>query len=361
MTEIVLDRESFTDAVAFAAKTLPRNAYTPTLNGLRLTATDAYLTVSSFDYDTYSSAQVPCDGPALDYLVPGAALVRYLSGMVDDRLSLTFGETHLDIACGRMTAILPRLSLDNYPSPPTEPPHIGTVEADLLVGALDDVRDCIDPDSPNAGRKGYVLLLGSPLIVAGIHPQRIAMREVLWTGKATDTKALVPVSSMDAARAFRGEVVVGHDEGRLSFADDTRQIITRLVQGQPDNFVPMFNLPAPVATVTFDRAEMVGALRWLTISDTRKEAHGGLSFDIGTDAVVLTLVGAETGAHTTVAAKVEGEQQVMGWLARNLISGLNATDADFVTLTAQQPKRPALITADDDPTLRYLAQPWSLA
>lgn len=359
MTELVVERGALADAVTFAAKTLPRNPMAPVLTGLRLTAKDGKVTASSFDYEVYAAASAPCDGPDVDYLVPGSALARYLAGMAGESVSLVFEQRNLHLSSGSMQATLPRLPLEEYPAGPPAPPAIGQVDAEVLRTALDSVRDCIDPNSPNAGRRGYVLLLTAPLVVAGVHPQRLAMREVAWTG-ALDASAVVPVASLEAARAFAGDVTLGYEEGRLSLSDGDRRIVTRLVDAEPGNFLPMFNLPAPIASVTFDRAEMVAVLRWLTVNDTRKQAWGALSFDIGTDAVTLSVVGTETGATTTVSAKVDGDPQLMGWLAPNLIGGLSATDAEAVTLTVQHPSRAALLTADDDPTFRYIAQPWRL-
>lgn len=362
MTELLLDREAFTGAVAFAAKALPRNALHPALTGLRVISNgDGEAAVSAFDYDTYATARLDAQGVAFDVLLPGHALLRYLGGMTGDHVSVVPGDREVALTCGASRVILPRLNLADYPSPPDAPPTLGTVDAEAFIGALADVRPSIDPNTTRHRQKGYALLLGSPLVVAGIHQQRFCVREVEWTGTG-DTHAVVPVSAFEGIQAMTGQVAIGCDDGRISVSDGPRHIVARLIDEPPDDFMRMLDLPGVTLRLTLNREATISALRFLVLGDTRKQAaHGAMVMDIGTDAADLALTGADLDASTRIDAKVDGEPAVVGWTAENLLHGLTATDAEVVTLSIQTPTRAALLTADDDPAFRYLVMPRRLA
>src|SRR5579884_3596361 len=136
-----VDRESFADAVAWAARVLPQKAALPVLSDLRLEADgDGQLSLSGFDYEVSARADLAVTtGEAGAALVPGRLLAEIVRSLPAAPVEVGTDGNRITVTCGSARFGLPTLPLDEYPTLPAMPEVTGTLGSDAFAAAIGSV------------------------------------------------------------------------------------------------------------------------------------------------------------------------------------------------------------------------------
>jgi DNA polymerase-3 subunit beta len=96
-----VERDVLAESVAWAARTLPSRPSLPVLAGLVLTASDAGLTLSSFDYEVSGRVEVSADvANEGTTLVSGRLLADIARSLPPQPVQIETEGTRLSITCG---------------------------------------------------------------------------------------------------------------------------------------------------------------------------------------------------------------------------------------------------------------------
>jgi DNA polymerase-3 subunit beta len=375
-----VERDVLTDAVAWAARSLPVRPSVPVLAGLLIETNDSGdgLVLSTFDYETSARATVPAvvqdEGRAL---VSGRLLADICRSLPAKPVDMAIEGAKVRLQCGSATFTLQTMPVEDYPALPAMPAATGSVASDVFAKAVTQAVTA-------AGRDDMLpVLTGVRIEIAGDHLSllatdrfRLSLRELLWDPGATDAEAnaLVPARVLaDTAKSLTSgsEVTIalsrggsGAGEGIIGFEGEVggglRRTTTRLLDGEFPRVRSLF--PAEHTTVArLDRAQLVDAVKRVALVAERNTAvqlrfdDNGLTLDAGH--------GDEALATEQLDAQVKGEGVTTGFNPTYLLDGLTALDHPVVELAFTQASKPAVISgaadldAERDTDFQYLLMP----
>ncbi|ABW09472.1 DNA polymerase III, beta subunit [Parafrankia sp. EAN1pec] len=377
-----VERDEFTDAVAWTARTLPSRATTQlqVLAGLLLDATGPALKVAAFDYEV--AAQGELDATVTEEgrgLVNGKMLADITRSLPAAPVDVHVDGTRLVVACGNARFALPMLPVDDYPTLPPMPEITGHIEGAAFGSAVAQVAVAAGRDDTLPVLTGVRLEIdGDTLTLAATDRYRLAVRTLKWRPATPDASgvALVPARTLlDTAKSLSGsgvEVAVALGTGPsgetlAGFAGNTRQTTTRLLEGTfppyrkllPDSSPLIAQLEIAPLTEAVKRVALVAA-RTAPVQLTFTPDH--LVLEAGT--------GGEAQASETLPVTYDGPELTVAFNPAYLLDALGALESDIVRIgfasaedAALAASKPAILTGkggDDQteiPDYRYLLMP----
>jgi DNA polymerase-3 subunit beta len=368
------ERDTFADAVAWAARSLPPRPAVPVLAGLLLDVSAQRLSVSGFDYEV--SAQVELDVDTAEsgrVLVPGRLLADITRSLPAQPVDVATDGSRVTVVCGSSTFALPTMPVDEYPTLPELPDSAGTLGSDAFAAAVTSVAIAAGRDDTLPVLTGVRLEIdGDRLTLAATDRYRLALREVSWVpAKAGMTAvALVPARTLaDTARSLTtgAEVTLAlaadtgtPGEGMFGIVGGGRRTTTRLLEGEFPKYRSL--LPTEFsATATVDTVPLTEAVKRVALVAERNTPIR-VSFAAG-EAVLEAGGGELAAARESIDASFEGEALTIAFNPQFLLDGLGALDSDTAHLSFTGPAKPAVLTgkttgADD---YRYLLMPVRLS
>ena len=362
-----VERDALADAVAWTARTLPKNA--GPRSGIMLEADADSITLSSSDSDVSGLARVEAavEAPG-SVLVSGRLLADIARALPNAPVTIDI-DSKVKLTCRRSTFTLPLLPTEDYPPIPDLPPFIGKVAGNQFAQAVAQTSVAA---SRNDG--GQVVFTGIRLEVAGelltmaaTDRFRLAVRELPWSPEQVDAEASVIVPGRSLAEAARSlghadfiRLALGDDERLLGLAGGDQQFTTRLLDGEYPKFRSL--LPTSFATtVRVDVAELSEAIKRAALVTERNHAvrlhisDGEIRLEAG--------AGSETESEEFVEAQLNGDPISIAFNPQYLLDGLTALDKSTAEMRCNEPGKPVVFvgaaesSGDPDDSYQYLLMP----
>lgn len=367
-----VDRDHFTDAVAWTAKALPARPHIPVVAGVLLEASSGELRVSGYDYETANRHSLPAtigaDGAAL---VSGRLLAEITKSLPGKPVDLAVAGTRLELACGASRFTLPTMPAEDYPALPAMPDKVGAVDAAAFAAAAAQVTVAAGRDETLPVLTGVrVEVNGATLRLLATDRYRVAVRELAWDPFADgDLKALVPARALhDTARVLgqvggRLELSLSdpaRGEGLMGFAAGGRQSTSRLLDAA--NYPPVLSL-FPASTNGQAHVSTAGLIEVVRRIALVAEPTAPVLLTFGGDALVVEAGGADTARGSeSMEAEFIGEPLTVGFNPQLLLDGLAHLGSPTAVLSFVDAFKPAVFApAGPDnapnPTFRYLLMP----
>jgi DNA polymerase-3 subunit beta len=373
-----VERDVLTDAVAWAARSLPVRPSVPVLAGLLIETNDDGdgLVLSTFDYETSARATVPAsiqdEGKAL---VSGRLLADICRSLPSKPVHMALDGAKVVLTCGQAKFTLQTMPVEEYPSLPSMPESTGSVSSDVFAQAVGQAVTAAGRDDMLPVLTGVrIEIVGSNISLLATDRFRLSLRELEWSPGATDAEAnaLVParVLAETAKSLTSGSTVTialsgsGAGDGIIGFegevAGGVRRTTTRLLDGEFPRVRTLF--PAEhKTTARLDRSALIEAVKRVSLVAERNTAvqlmfdDNGLTLDAGH--------GDEAVATERIEAQVKGDPITTGFNPQFLLDGLTAIEDPVVELAFTLPAKPAVITGvadldgDKDTAFQYLLMP----
>ena len=371
-----IDRDTFADAVAWTARSLPNRPSVPVLAGLLVETSGDGLTLSGFDYETSTRATLPAevadDGRAL---VSGRLLAEIVKSLPAKPVDVQLDGTKVQVVCGSARFSLQTMPVEEYPQLPQMPTASGTIKSDEFATAVAQASAAAGRDEMLPLLTGVRLELEGPTIsLMATDRFRASLREMTWFPESGDASghALVParvlnetarslVSGSDVTVAIsageRGDGLIGF-EGTVG--NGTRRTTTRLLEGDFPRVRQLFqSQPETVAYVS--TSEFVDSVKRVALVAERNTpvrltfADGLLLLEAGS--------GDEAQASESIEATIDGADISIGFNPTYLLEGLGVMSEPVVHLSFTQHTKPAAISGvrevgnDPDGAFRYLIMP----
>lgn len=356
-----VERDVLTDAVGWAARTLPSRPPLPVLAGLLVDAGTNGLTLSSFDYEV--SARVQVDAEVSDpgrVLVSGRLLADIVRSLPTRPVDVVLEDTKVVLTCGSARFALLTLPVEDYPSLPDLPAAAGRLSGAAFAGAVTSVAVAAGRDDTLPVLTGIRMEIeGDRVTLAATDRYRLAVRELQWEAQTPDASVVALVQGRSLAETARSladaaQVTValsagGTGEGLMGFEGDTgelrRRTTTRLLDGEFPKYRAL--LPAESAALaTVDSSALVEAVKRVALVAERNTplrlafSEGEVVLDAGT--------GDEAQATEALEAGLQGEPLTIAFNPAFLLDGLTAVNAERVQLAFTTSTKPAVITAASD-------------
>jgi DNA polymerase III subunit beta len=373
-----VERDVLTDAVAWAARSLPVRPSVPVLAGLLIETDESGdgLVLSTFDYETSARASIPAavqdEGRAL---VSGRLLADICRSLPNKPVDMAIDGAKVTLRCGSATFTLQTMPVDEYPALPAMPAATGSVSSDVFAQAVGQAVTAAGRDDMLPVLTGVrIEIAGNGISLLATDRFRLSLRELAWDPGATDAEAnaLVPARVLaDTAKSLTSGSTVtialsgtGDGEGIIGFEGEVnggyRRTTTRLLDGEFPRVRTLF--PSEHSTTArLDRQQLVDAVKRVSLVAERNTAvqlrfdDNGLTLDAGH--------GDEALATELIEAQVKGDGITTGFNPQFLLDGLTAIEAPVVELAFTQPSKPAVITGVDsldgekDSSFQYLLMP----
>jgi len=381
-----VERDEFTEAVAWTARSLPSRSATATnqqvLMGLLLDATGPGLVVAAFDYEVAAQAKLEAtiheEGRAL---APGRMLADITKQLPAAPVEVETDDNKLVITCGNARFTLQTLPVDEYPTLPPLPPVTGHIEGGAFGAAVAQVAVAAGKDDTLPVLTGVRLEIeGDTLTLAATDRYRLAVRTLKWSPASPDAGgiALIPARTLlETARSLGGgsaqvAIALGSGpsgEALAGFAGNSRQTTTRLVDGQFPPYRKLLPDSCPLAAAA-DKAPLLEAVKRVALV-APKTAPVRLAFSADHLRLEAGSHGGEAQASETLPATYDGPDLEVAFNPAYLQDALTAIESDQVEFgfaSAEDAevaaKKPAILTGkgtgEEIPDYRYLLMPIQL-
>jgi DNA polymerase-3 subunit beta len=332
-------RDDLADAVAWVAKSLPSRPPVPVLGGILLEVVGDTLTVSGFDYEVSTRAEVAVDAEDDGrVLVSGRLLSEITRALPAKPVDVAVDGARVTIVGGSARFTLPTMPVDDYPPLPDMPPASGSIDSATFSEAVAQTAVAAGRDDTLPMLTGVrVEIEGDKLTLAATDRFRLAVRELGWTPDAPDMSTAV-----------------------LGLQAGGRRTTVRLLDVE---FVKYRSLLPSEHTTTVDVAvtELVEAIRRVALVTDR--GHH-LRMQVTDGLLTLTAGGDDEGrAEEELPVEADGAELLIAFNPGDLTDGLGVLHTEKVRLAFTTPSRPALLlpmNADGEvagSAYRYLVMP----
>jgi DNA polymerase-3 subunit beta len=371
-----IDRDTFADAVAWTARSLPNRPSVPVLAGLLIESSGDGLTLSGFDYETSTRATLPAevadDGRAL---VSGRLLSEIVKSLPAKPIDVSLDGTKVQVVCGSARFSLQTMPVEEYPQLPDMPTSTGTIKAAEFATAVAQASAAAGRDEMLPLLTGVRLELeGSTISLMATDRFRASLRELSWYPEKGDlsAQALVPARVLgETARSLvaGGDVTIAVSSGETGdgligfegiVGNGSRRTTTRLLEGDFPRVRQLFQ--AKAETVAYvSTPEFIDSVKRVSLVAERNTpvrltfADGQLLLEAGS--------GDEAQASESIEATINGADISIGFNPTYLLEGLGVMSEPVVHLSFTQHTKPAAISgvqeigSDPDGAFRYLIMP----
>ncbi|MGA9103297.1 DNA polymerase III subunit beta [Aeromicrobium sp.] len=371
-----IDRDTFADAVAWTARSLPNRPSVPVLAGLLIESSGDGLTLSGFDYETSTRATLPAEvADEGRVLVSGRLLSEIVKSLPAKPIDVALDGTKVQVVCGSARFSLQTMPVEEYPQLPDMPTATGTIKADEFATAVAQASAAAGRDEMLPLLTGVRLELeGSTISLMATDRFRASLRELSWYPERADlsAQALVPSRVLgETARSLvaGGDVTIAVSSGETgdgligfegTVGNGSRRTTTRLLEGDFPRVRQLFQ--AQAETVAYvGTQEFVDSVKRVSLVAERNTpvrltfADGLLLLEAGS--------GDEAQASESIEATINGADISIGFNPTYLLEGLGVMSEPVVHLSFTQHTKPAAISgvpeigADPDAAFRYLIMP----
>lgn len=356
-----VEREAFTEAVGWTARSLSPRTTVPVLGGLLIRASEeGAVTLSGFDYETSARTTIESQ-PGEDY-VAGEALVngRLLADITrtlpkNSNVKVEIRDNKLHIEAGSANFNLALMPVGEYPELPAMPAIAGTVDGHEFARAVSQVSIAASKDDTLPILTGVRMEIeGDTITLLATDRYRLALRDLKWqpTDASISTAALVKAKTMsDVAKTLGAagdlSLALSDTHELIGFESEQRRTTSVLVDGEYPKIRSLFPENTPVHAVV-RKADLLDAARRVSLVAERNTpvrlafVQGSVTLDAGT--------GEEAQATETInGIQLHGEDITVAFNPSYLSEGLSSFDSEFVRFSFTHPSKPVVISAQSDP------------
>lgn len=365
-----VDRDVLAEAVTWVTKSLPQRPAVPVLTGLLMSAdASGAVQLAVFDYEVSSRAEIAAEVETPGaVLVSGRLLAEIAKALPNEPVILEQQDNKVSLTCGSSRFALMTMPVEEYPALPEIPETSGTVASSDFQHAVSQATIATSKDDTLPILTSVrVEIEGETVTLLATDRYRLAVREFTWNPRRPDFSATALVRGRtlsDAAKAMGGDVEIALAESggkeMLAFSANGRVTTSLLVKGDYPKVRSLF--PKDVAiTAVCDTASLREAVRRVSLV---AERNTPIKFEFAEGALTLRAgAGDDAQASESLPVEISGSDISTGFNPHFIAEGLAAVDKPFVRFSMTEPKKPVVISGQDeadselDTSYRYLLMP----
>jgi DNA polymerase-3 subunit beta len=264
------------------------------------------------------------------------------------------------ISAGTARAGVRLLPADEFPRVSEPEGTTVTVEAEPLAEALRQVIPAASKDDARPILTGVLLAAteGGMRLVA-TDSYRLGVRDLEGVGLLeAGQKVLVGARGLnEVQRVFpSGSIEVTLGEREVKFANESRSVTTRLIEGDFPNYEQLIPGGYP-NKLTVTRAALEEAVRLMQIVGEGREGTP-VRLSMNASGLELSATAQERAdAAEAIDAKFEGSDLTVAFNPQFLLDGLLAINGEEAVLETMDPLKPATLRGSEHPEFLYLLMP----
>jgi DNA polymerase-3 subunit beta len=356
------ERDVLAEALTTAGRAATgRTGALPVLSGVRLELSGDRLVVTGTDLDLTIQLEVAVGGDVDGATVlPARLAADIVRSVAAGKVEMSVDDDDVSISSGRSQFSVRPLSVDDYPRVNPAASSAVTLPAASLGEALRQVVRAASTDEARPILTGVLLTAENDgLRLVATDSYRLAVRDLPGTSVlGNDQKVLVPGRALNELQRLVGgagdELTLRLGDREATFEVGTTRLTTRLIEGEFPNYRQLIPASHP-NTLTVARDALLEAIRRVKI--LAKDATP-VRLQMSVDGLRLTAITQDVGnAVEELDAKLEGTELTVAFNPDYLAAGVEAVSGDEITLSTQDPLKPAIVRGVGDDDFLYLLMP----
>ena len=356
------ERDTLVDALGAAGRAVAnRGGALPVLAGVRAELTGNTLKLTGSDLELTIEVEVDVagerDGVAVLPSKIASDLVRSLG---EPRVEVSIEGDEAAITAGRFESSLRLLPADEFPRLPMPADDAVTLVAKDFAAALHQVVPAASADDARPILTGVLMAAeGDGLRLVATDSYRLAVRDLPGTTVLSEGQSvLVPSRALRELERLLGaaeEITLRLGEREATFEVGGTQLTTRLIEGEFPNYRGLIPASHP-NRLTVPREALVESVRRVKLM--AREANTPVRLAMSADGLELVAITQDVGqAHEQLDAAYAGEDLTVAFNPDYLLSGVEVTPGDEITLDTVDAQKPAVIRSAGAQEFLYLLMP----
>ena len=356
------ERDTLVEALGAAGRAVAnRGGALPVLAGVRGQLTGDRLKLTGSDLELTIEVEVEVageqDGTAVLPSKIASDLVRSLG---DPRVTVEVEGDEATISAGRFQSSLRLLPADEFPRLGMPTDDAVTLSAKDFASALHQVVPAASADDARPILTGVLMSAEeSGLRLVATDSYRLAVRDLPGTTVLKEGQSvLVPSRALKELERLLGaseEVTLRLGEREVTFEVGNVRLTTRLIEGDFPNYRGLIPASHP-NRLTVPREALVEAVRRVKLM--AREPNTPVRLAMSQDGLELVAITQDVGqAHEQLDAGYTGEELTVAFNPEYLLSGVDVTTGDEITLDTVDAQKPAVISAAGAEEFLYLLMP----
>jgi DNA polymerase-3 subunit beta len=356
------ERDTLAEAIGTAQRAVAvRSGALPVLSGVQVTAKDHSVELVGSDLDLTIRVTIPAqvDNPG-EAVVPAKLFDGLTTRLKAGTVTFEIEGDDARISAGPARAGVRLLPADEFPRVSEPAGTTVTVDAEPLAQALRQVIPAASRDDARPILTGVLLAAtATGMRLVATDSYRLAVRDLEGIGMLTEgQKVLVGARGLnEVQRVFSsGQIEVTLGEREVKFANESRSVTTRLIEGDFPNYEQLIPSGYPNKLVV-SRTTLEEAARLMQIVGEGREGTP-VRLAMTSSGLELSATAQERAdAVEAIDAKFEGTDVTVAFNPQFLLDGLNAIEGEEAVLETMDPLKPATLKGSDQPEFLYLLMP----
>lgn len=356
------ERDTLVEALGAAGRAVAnRGGALPVLAGVRAELAGDRLKLTGSDLELTIEVEVEVageqDGIAVLPSKIASDLVRSLG---DPRVEVDVDGEEATITAGRFQSSLRLLPADEFPRMAMPTDDAVTLVAKDFASALHQVVPAASADDARPILTGVLMAAEDDgLRLVATDSYRLAVRDLPGTTVLREGQSvLVPSRALKELERLLGsseQVTLRLGEREATFEVDSVRLTTRLIEGDFPNYRGLIPASHP-NRLTVSREALVEAVRRVKLM--AREPNTPVRLAMSAEGLELVAITQDVGqAHEQLDAAYDGEALTVAFNPEYLLSGVDVTVGDEITLDTVDAQKPAVIRSAGAEEFLYLLMP----
>lgn len=356
------ERDTLVEALASAGRAVAnRGGHLPVLSGVRAELTGNRLKLTGSDSELTIEVEIEVAGDTDGVAVlPSKIASDVVRSLGDPRVELSVEGEEASITAGRFESSLRLLPADEFPrfAPPAD--DAVTLAAKDFAEALHQVVPAASADDARPILTGVLLAAEADgLRLVATDSYRLSVRDLPGTSVLREGQSvLVPSRALKELERLLGgaeEITLRLGDREATFEVGTTRLTTHLIEGEFPNYRGLIPASHP-NRLTVAREALVEAIRRVKLM--AREPNTPVRLAMSSDGLELVAITQDVGqAHEQLDAAFDGEDLTVAFNPEYLLSGVEVTPGDEITLDTVDANKPAVIRAAGAEEFLYLLMP----
>ncbi len=271
------------------------------------------------------------------------------------------GDDEVTISAGRSQFSLRSYNIEDYPAQVDPAAEAVTLSSSAFADALRQVVRAASSDEARGVITGVLIAAEEDTVrMVATDSYRLAVRDLPDTSiLAGGQKVLVPHRALTELQRILGsgnELTVRLGARHATFECGSTRLTTRLIEGEYPNYRNLVPASSP-NLLTVGKEALLESLRRVKIM-AQRDSSSAVRLTLGGDTMTLSVRDQDYGTVVEeLDVRYEGDEMLVGFNPDYLMNGVDAIDADEVTLSLRDPVKAVVLRGVGKDDYLYLLMP----
>ncbi|MDZ7798839.1 MAG: DNA polymerase III subunit beta [Patescibacteria group bacterium] len=339
-----------------------KNVSLPILNNVLLKAEKGTIKLTTTNLEIGINCQIRGKVEKEGEITVQAKLLNdYVNSLPNERVDLTAKDNKLNIECGKAHTVIKASSTEEFPLIPKVERKKGyEIKTSEIKKAITQVIFATATDESRPEISGvYLKPEKEEIILAATDSYRLAEKKIKKSEGPEGPAIIIPTRTLQELNRILTEDIESVNfyinENQILFTFDGIELVSRLIEGQYPDYKQI--IPSDYKTkIVLSNQEFVKIIK--TTSLFCQLGINDINLEIKDKKLIVSASNSQLGENTSsLAAKIEGEDNKIVFNYRYLLDGLSSIDSEEIILELSNNNNPGLIKPKEAKNYTYIIMP----